>query len=97
MSRSYKHFPCCTGYDYGNGKLTKKFAARNVRNYSGEIPNGCFYKRLYNGYVIEYQFYDTKKSWIRRYEKMVMNYPHYAIRETLEESMNSWYKYYYRK
>jgi hypothetical protein len=97
MSKSYKHYPCCTVYDYGDGKTTKNFANRMVRNCKEIIQNGCSYKKLYKGWVKDYQFYSTKQEWIDRYERMVAMFPWYAERNDFEEEMEHWYKYYYRK
>lgn len=66
MSRSYRKHP---GY-----KLQiqggKRASARKVRRYRRSIPNGAFYKKIYNSYnVIDYVFLAVDSDTIRTFQR----------------------------
>lgn len=66
MSRSYRKHP---GY-----KLQiqggKRASARKVRRYRRAIPNGAFYKKIYNSYnVIDYVFLAVDSDTIRTFQR----------------------------
>lgn len=66
MSRSYRKHPGYTLRIRGG----KRASARKVRHYKQDIPNGSFYKKIYNSYnVIDYVFLATDSATIQTFQR----------------------------
>ena len=76
MSRSYKKNPGYTDYSRGRTKYMKRLASKSVRNYDGNLSNGCSYKKLLCSYDIrdwkciyygpsDYSYYSNyRQEWV---------------------------------
>lgn len=100
MSKSYKKTPILKGGGWGS----KNFANRKVRRSQIVISNGKAYKKLYNTYAVnDYVFMRTRKEMLKR---------HYSDQKRadlgtwrrplykgvpLEEAIDQWERWYYRK
>lgn len=101
MSKSYKKTPTIK---YG-GKGNKRFANKKVRKYKGQIQNGKSYKKLYQSWDInDIVSYYPEELMIKNYnstKKMIENQsdPYWKSYdfESLEESINRWKRWYFRK
>ncbi|MBP1543567.1 MAG: hypothetical protein J6A16_05690 [Oscillospiraceae bacterium] len=106
MSRSYKRFAVCKD----RNKNSKTVSNRIVRR-KGSIVSGKSnaYRKLYCSYnICDYRFVETKKQVISEYEqdmkatangqqKGVVSYKWKKKMTSLDDRINFWAKYYYRK
>lgn len=96
MSRSYKKTPIVK--DHESGRWGKKQANRKVRRYKHAIPNGKWYRKIYNPWDIH-----DSVSYFSRQQDL-------AYRESVEKRIlqgvdpswlldkrGTWEKFYYRK
>jgi hypothetical protein len=100
MSRSYKKSPYCT--DNGNSKENKKIASRVTRRKlkNDILPKGTKYKQIYCSYnICDYKFRSTKLETIENF--LNDNPSGKGTRGgkdfTLNDCINLWNKYYFRK
>jgi hypothetical protein len=96
LSRSYKKNPIVKDVS----RDEKKFANRKVRR-TTEVPDGKQYRKVYPTWdVIDHSSYCSKQEWIDQwhyYESMGETIPYYKNKKDLEDSLNQWSKWYYRK
>ena len=95
MSRSYKKHSWC-GDHKGTGK--KRTAWKTVRQWQKDHPDillqGGAYKKIYETWdICDYHWYEPKSEAIKDFETKRFKYGP----DTLEEAINDWKKYYYRK
>ena len=96
MSRSYKKSPVYTDGTPGATSMSKRYANKAVRNYSGEISNGGFYKHLFCSYCI----HDYISRWTWKEAKQDYNTKNYLKGHCSDEKEfynKYWAKYYKRK
>ncbi len=101
MSRSRKKIPISK--DNFGGKKGKRLANHAVRRYKDNIPNGKWYRKIYNSYNInDYICYFPIEEVIDYwYEEESEHYKSYAWRhdrfKSLEEYIQYWKKHMIRK
>lgn len=96
MSRSFKKHPFCKDWNRRK-RVGKQLANRKVRaqlKRGIDIPNGKAYRKVYETWdIVDYHFYETKKEVIKDFETRKFRYDP----DTLEEVINRWARFYYRK
>lgn len=110
MSRSYKKSPVYTDGRTPGPKISKRFAAKKVRNTDwDELPlKGCGYKKVFcsydiHDYISRYTIEDARRVWeddLRSVELGIYSYEvsDHAKYGTFENFLNKWWKkWYYRK
>lgn len=100
MSRSYKDSPYCkessaSRHRCHRPKFMKRQANKRVRK-TEDIANGGAYKKLFSSWdICDYAWRETRQEAIDKYnhadEYMLERFP------TLQDYINFWEKYYYRK
>lgn len=59
-----------------------------------DIPNGKAYRKAFETWdIVDYHWYESKATAIKNFETKRFRYGP----DTLEEAINDWAKYYYRK
>ena len=96
MSRSYKKHPFCKDWNRRK-RVGKQLANRKVRaqlKRGIEIPSGKSYRTVFETWdIYDYHWYKSKSEAIKNFEtKRFKNRP-----DKLEEAIDDWKKYYYRK
>lgn len=101
MSRSFKKTPIVK--DGHSGKPGKRLANRKVRRFKGRIPNGRWYRKLYESwdihdYVSWYPLSELRQR-LESEEKAFLNgaIPYWEYRSRYRLDENRWAKYYRRK
>ena len=96
MSRSYKKHPFCKDWNRRK-RVGKQLANRKVRaqlKRGVEISNGKAYRKDFETWdICDYHWYEPKSEAIKDFETKRFKYGP----DTLEEAINDWKKYYYRK
>jgi len=95
MSRSVKKTPVCTDHETPRTRQYKRYANKSVRRCLDRIPNGKWYRKLFNSWNIrDYRIFKTKNETIQEWESSCRLR---AQQITLREAVNVWEKCYKRK
>ena len=96
MSRSYKKHPFCKDWN-SRKRVGKQLANQKVRaqlKRGIEIPSGKAYRKVFETWdIYDYHWYKPKSEVIKNFETKRFKYGP----DTLEEAIDDWEKYYYRK
>ena len=98
MSRSYKKFPWCGDTKTVGKKLANK-AVRNGKYKNYDIPDGGWYKKVYNQYnVCDYGSFETWEECLERYRNPPYPWSYIVCRyEDEQEMFRAWCKYHRNK
>ena len=96
MSRSYKHTPIIKDGSSAKRKSSKREASKKVRKYKGFIPDGNYYKKIYNSWEIyDYISLCTFSDWCKIKEKNT--HKSWNKEKNKEELYDEWARYFLRK
>ena len=98
MSRSYKKSPVCNDHSTPNTSWDKRQANKAVRRYMGVIPNGNCYRKLYCSWnICDYRFYEPLQKAIHEWESEMSSRCLWLNRQSKQDIINNWAKFYRRK
>ncbi|WP_083938083.1 hypothetical protein [Paenibacillus daejeonensis] len=95
MSRSLKRTPVCKDHSSPGTRWAKRKASKAVRRFSGKVPNGKWYRKIFCSWdICDYRFFQSEQQAIHEWE---INLWRSTKKHTKEEIIQYWKKCYKRK